>query len=140
MPDIGEAILAGTKGFATGVGLMQAEERTELMQERLAFDKQLSDLNLQLQEKRNALLEQKNLIDIGNMAFTALDSIMGQEGIDPNRKDAIVKNFQKQFGVDINPYFVPNKDEKTGVVASYNLENIELKIKQMQQQRKLTKI
>jgi YD repeat-containing protein len=123
MPDIGKAILAGTKGVATGIGLMQAEERTELMQERLAFDKQLSDLNLQLKNKQNQLLQQRNLIDVNKMGFEFIKMATPVDGWTTKQKEAIVESSKKQFGVDFEPLFKPKHDEKTGNIISYNIES-----------------
>ena len=40
MADIGEAILAGTKGLVVGAGMQQTAERTEEIQKRTILDRE----------------------------------------------------------------------------------------------------
>ena len=125
MPNLGAAFKGAAEGWALGqkIGASQ-KSKEELYLEMLKIKVAEKQLDLQNQQEQNGKKK---------MAMDVLNLVIGQDGIDPNRKDAIQNNMKEQFGLDISPYFIPNKDEKTGVVKTYSLQDKESLAKQAQQ-------
>jgi len=150
MANWGKAFQGLARGFREGKGLEEEQKRTKIAeQEQLrreeemhlskqaaAEERSLKLIQLRLAEETHNLNVLKEKNESSKMGLTVLESMMGEEGITPIQKDKMVKSFQDNYQMDITPYFKENKNEKTGVVNTYNLENTKSIKDKLDQQNK----
>ena len=130
MANIGKAIQSMGQGIVQGLEIGEMQKRTKVAEGNLALDREkFEDTKLQealllnVREKEQSLKEQQLKFDKKKMVIDILPSLMGEKGITPNRKDAVVKSILDQTGFDISEFFRPQKDPKTGVVNSFMLHD-----------------
>lgn len=132
MGDIGKALKAAAAGVAQGISLGLRGEELEQRKDELEFakgkwdeEKVLREIGNRVKEKQAAAMQSKADAEKMTVGIDLLETVIGQQEISPNQKDALIKSFNEKHGLDISSIFMPNKDEKTGVVNSFRLENVE---------------
>lgn len=130
MANWGKAFQGLAKGFIAGRNIEEEKKRTKILEQEQADKAEdrlnaryLQQLEIKVKEKQAKLDEAKLNQEQMKMGITALQPLIGQEGVDPNRMEAITKNFKEQYGLDISQFWIPNKNEKTGVINSYGLKD-----------------